>query len=129
MESLTKTHSEVVKAVAKAQCIAQAEANSWLKTTEELEQVKENLKNTKDLCDKKMLSDVDRTFEEMMASKEMDELIEKRLVNFLATPKGRVINALGFTMKYIKPIVMDIVKGMNQDSASLFKEIYQKNNN
>ena len=90
----------------------------------ELEQVKENLENPQDI-----LSEVDRTFEEMMTSKEMDELIEKRLVNFLATPKGRVINALGFTMKYIKPIVMDIVQGMNQDSASLFKEIYKKNNN
>ena len=83
--------------------------------------------DVKKLYQQKMLLDMDDLFEKMMKSKEMEVLVDKQLHAFLSTTKGRIINALGFSNDYIKPIIMNIVVSMHKDMSSLFKEVYIKN--
>jgi len=111
-------YDDLIKAIDRAHLLNQKEAI-------EIEILRKDLKIAEQKGQDKILSEVEARFEELVKSPEIDELIEKKIKDFLSTSHGTILRAMGFGIKYIKPIIVPIFSDIGPELAELYKKTYK----
>jgi len=110
-------YDELIKAIDRAHILNQKEA-------QEIAILRKELKIAEQKGMDKILSEVDDRFEEIVKSPEIDELIERKITEFLSTSHGSILRTMGFGIKYIKPIIAPIISDIGPDIAEIYKRTY-----
>ena len=59
----------------------------------------------------------------LVNSPEMEELLNRKIVSFLETTQGRILKAMGFNLKYIRSIMLPIIKDIGPEAAEIYKNL------
>ena len=64
-----------------------------------------------------------KKFEKLVLSYEMEELIDRKIVIFLETTQGKILNLMGFNLHYIRSVILPIIKDIGPEAAEIYKNL------